>query len=464
MADHKEITLAVAQEASYGSYFATWNVPDPAGKAAALAVAGAPAALTFQGWQVIRAQWFQGPTMKMAVRDFTRMTSAPAIPSPRGHANAIAGDPTIYGADPGELMEFYTGSIEVEAPVPALGSGAAAATHLAHPFWQVLASTCGYIVPGAASDVVAEAALDSITFKPTAADHYRVGEIICIVRNNAAEYAVVSKVDRATPKVFLTAALTGGALEINQVIIHCVTFHEQLGTSQTSVCLRMDMEGKRQYAVGARLESFSFEEDADGLLFKGSIRNACIVRDDAEAETIATLVTDGFDVERDQACAVLSTAVVREGSVPGGLPAAEFCPQDVSFSVEAKLSPSICRKRPGGYEQLKVGSTAMTATIVRDPDTTLERMHWAKNDYYLAVGYGPAVAAGGHGMAVVMRAAHRTNPEMAISENEDEAQDLTVELEAGEYSLDLAPDTGGGDPASTATNKPWLIGFPMVVV
>lgn len=468
MADALNITLAVGRELSgnYQNYYTGWNVPDPAGKADAAGKAGAPTAIVMVGMKVIRATWFKSPAMKLSSgKDFTRSSSAPAIPEPVGPVNATNEDPAIslYGALEGEIIPNWTGPIEFEIEIPQAGDGAVFATLQDHPFFWCLASTFGFVVADDVQDVVADDAADAGAFEPTAPNDYRVGETIMVVRNGAYEFAHVSAVDRTStpPVVSLAGDLPGGPLSAGDRIVHCITMHEQLGSTQRPVVLQMDMEDARMYACGCRLESMQISEDDDGIaVAKCVMQPGVILRDDQFAETIASSTSSAFVVQRLQACSTLSTEIVREAAAPGGLEVAEFCPQQVSFEVTAKLQRQICKKRLGGVEQITVGSTQMTASLVRSRDDVLERMHWRRQNLIFGVGYGPAVQSGGHGMHIGMMAAHRTDLEMGIDEDGDNQQQLTVELAAGEYSLDIAPS--GADPTSTATNTPWRIAFPMI--
>lgn len=395
--------------------------------------------------------------------------SAPVVPNPINTTGA-----TLFGAPAGEeIRRFIVDSLSMRTPVynP---DGTIYAAHLDMPFFQILKSSMGLVIPGAPTNTTTALGPNAYQFKPTVADiaDYELGCIVSVNRDGKTEYARVTKIDTTGGAELITVHphWPGGALPNNTVVRLHATFYPRTGTVSTAdeVHFRYDTgdenNPQRRYIFRAVMSELTLEpvEDSQGS-GGGPIYATIVVRpgsktaieDDANAATV-TYTPPGTAVATQlQSCRRIGDALVSTYSAPGHGAASNWALKSWAVNIKFALgSDGGC----GGVLYPENGVTQAGETFnlnfTMAGNTAFDRAMVKGHVRTFQVGTGPADM----GFCAQLNAGHLAETEKRGEENESGQQGFGTQTISGTLRQDAwTLDTGTGD----AKNKAWCIGFPI---
>ena len=433
MASHLIHSLAVAQESSFGD-LDTDHLPTVGGEVAI---------------GVQRAAFFEAYEEPNNAMDLTRGGAYEYAPEPETVINRTGA--AKFGAADGEAIRRLSGDITLRARLNNLGVGTAYASHGAHPFFQLLESSCGVIEPPAASDVVASLATDVNEFEPTSVADYNLGQVVAVVRNNAVEYATVTQIDD-TPAAELITVSPGfsSVLAKDEAIIHCTTFYPLLGATMSPVRLRADMAGARLYACGCRMTKLALSFEGETLVADVTMHPAVVLRDDSNAAVEGWTPSDGVPAQWLQSYHLISSTAVAGLTAPAKLTRQALALHEWSAEIDFPLSATPAPHTILGASNQDVMDAPLTLTLGSEPDATLADMLRLREERQIVLGCGPAGA--GQGAVLCVQAAHLAEGSM-LGEGEEGRQQQAVSMRPGQWALD--------DGATDGANTSWRLAFPM---
>jgi len=393
------------------------------------------------GLAAVNASWMDSAEARINDPDLTRAGHFSRLPELEAIVNCTGA--AAYGVNPGEKFMQLGGDISMRFRVPQIGDGSVYATHLSHPFFQLMNSSLVAHVPAGTDDTVAAGATTKTSFTAATPAQYSVGDLICFNVNNRLEFTGITQVNAA---VITVSPALENAPSVGDTLRHCVTFAPESGTGQDTIDLRFDWENRRYYAFQGRMSSISFSFEGDTVFADVTWTPSVILKDDANASVSTWVATGAPAINRRQSRWALSEKIGT--TTPGALASTEIPLVDWKFTANFALQP-VASPDVVGASEVAVGFSGAELELQHTELAGLEDMLRLGEERQAMIGAGPGCS--GTGMGILL-AGHPISKSKE-GESDTKLEVVTTVLRSGKWELD--------DGSTDTSDKSYRIGFPM---
>lgn len=423
-------SIAVALESSFGSIAAANGAPDASG-------------LSYAGLEAERATLIPFGATDLAQRAESRATFSGQPPEPI----------LLWDVTAATRSNVRKGSITLTLPLRTLGGGAAYATYDLTPMGRLLGSGLVRIAATAASVVCDDAGNLTLTNVDVAAGtgaNVKIGDVFAVAIGGRVEYAAVTNrvVDNITYSPATSAPLTTHTLRLCDVWVPYYP-GASLGSS---VALRLDGDGWRTYAVGARLQSARIYADAGAMRLDLAVRCEGIYDAHAASALSEPTRASGSRLLMRGSYAVMSSTAIGS-TTPAQLGRTALVIDGWESTVENTLIPVGASGASAiGASDLEVGDVVETATVnLGGPNAATEVFVRDQEQRSFLLGCGSNGAIAGNAGCVYIPGGYLSADSLRTAA-EGEIVKQVLPVTAGAWTLDT-----GAPAAGVAVDQPWRL-------